>query len=208
MGWRITPNCRFGRALYGLPARRTRTGRGIPHASDVLFTPLAHRAAGFETPRPVVVRAHIEQTRLIVDIHIFGDAMAWGDDATLAMTLALGDGIALSSRSRMRRAVEIEDIVKRRVHAYEPLDRASYASLKFYSPVTIRLGDRLNEDPRAILRSIVRRVQSMARWQGVCVPSLDEELSAEIARLICDDAELRRYAWSRHSLRQGDTPIP
>lgn len=198
----------FGRALHSLPARATRTGRGIPHAYDVLFAPLAYRQAGLEAPRPMVLRAHIEGTRLLIDLHVFGDAMAWGQDAALAMTLALGEGIALSSRSRARRAIEVEDIVKRRVHAAPPPLHADYASLTFYSPVTIRLGDRLNEDPRAILRSAVRRVQSMARWQGVSVPAPEEDMLREIALLSCDDADLRRYAWSRHSMRQGDTPIP
>jgi hypothetical protein len=198
----------FGRALHALPERRTTTGRGIPHVYDVLFAPLAFRDVGLEAPRPIVVRARVEGLHLMVDLHVFGDAMAWGQDAALAMTLALGQGIALSSRSRVRGAIAVEDIVTRRVHAADPPEFANYAGLSFFSPVMIRLGERMNTDPRAILRSAVRRVQSMARWHGVAVAPPDEAMLMEIGRLSCDDGDLRRYVWSRHSQRQGDTPIP
>ena len=198
----------LGRALFDLPSRRSRSGRTLPHAYDVLFAPLASRQGGQEIPRPIVVRGRVEGATLIVELRIFGDAMPWAEDAALAMTMALEGGVAVSSTTRVRAAIAVENIVKRRVQAADPASYASYASLTFSSPVTVRLGERLSEDPRAILRACVRRIETMARWHGVDMGPPDRQIAEEVANLRCDADDLRRYAWTRNSRRQGDTRIP
>lgn len=194
----------FGRALHNLPARKTTTGRMRARAYDVLFAPVAKMTPGLEVPRPAIVRADVLGDQLIVDIHVFGDAMAWSEDAALALLLALRGGIALSATGRVRVAIEPDDILLNRRTGVPIPEAPRWAGMRFRTPVSVRHGRQTLDDPLALARSCLRRVSAMARWQGVVVEAIPVVLDG----VVVDDKDLQRYHWSRHSRRQGDTPIP
>jgi hypothetical protein len=198
----------FGRALHGLPARRTTTGKGIAHPFDVLFSPLAHRRDGEEIPRPVIIRGGVAGGRLIIDLLTMGDAMAWSQDVASAMMLALGEGVALTATGRHRVPVRIVDVQHRRVTGVSFFVCPQLARLRFFSPVSVRDGGHLSQDPRAIPRACIRRVQAMARWHGVTLPPLPRDLMQQLSSLHCDTSSMLPYRWVRHSRRQGDVAIP
>lgn len=198
----------MGRALHDLPPRFSVTGRERPHAYDVLFSPLVRDAGGDEVPRPLLARAWIADGLLHAEVRLFGDAMAWADDAGPALLMALRGGLALSGRSRRRVAAEPDDVYEARTWHVAVPDRIDYASLTFRSPVTTRLGGRLSGDPRSILRGVLRRVEAMARWQGAALLPPTDAACRALETVAVDARALHFYRATRHSRRQGDRAIP
>jgi hypothetical protein len=198
----------FGRALAGVPPRRTATGRIRPHAFDVLFRPLARGHDGDEAPRPAIVRGEVGGDSLTVHLLVFGQAAAWAEQGAAAMARAMEAGIALASGTRMRVSAPPDAIERRSIGRIAVPAAPTCASLRVRSPVTARIGGRLNGDPRAILRGCVRRVLAMARWQGLRIAHDPPALARCIERLALDERELAAFRFARHSIRQGDTPIP
>jgi hypothetical protein len=154
------------------------------------------------------LRGGIEGGLLVVDLMVFGDAMAWTTQAATALVLALEGGIALSALSRVRAPVTIMDIQQRRVANMSVVPSPEYAALTFRSPVSVRTGGQLSTDPAAIVRACIRRVQAMARWHGMATPPLPRDLVDMVDDLQVDPSELTTYGWARHSRRQGNTAIP
>lgn len=194
----------FGRALHELPARMTTSGRVRARAWDVLFAPVAMMTPGLEVPRPAIVRADVKQGQLLIDVHVFGDAMAWSEDAALAILMALRGGIALSSVGGIRVAIEPHDVIlSRRTGVPFPV-APKWAAMRLRTPTAVRHGGRSIDDPMAIARSCFRRVCAMARWQGVLI---EPNLSA-LDGVDADGRDLQVFSWSRHSRRQRDRKIP
>jgi hypothetical protein len=194
----------FGTALFDMPAKVTKSGFRRARAWDVLFAPIVMMSPGLEVPRPAIVRADVTGGKLIVDVHLFGDAMAWRDDAALALLLALRGGVALSAGGRLRVSVEPDDVVLSRICGVRPIEGVKWAAMRLRTPASVRHGRQTINDPLALARSCVRRVQAMACWQGVHV---EADLAAT-SGIVADDRDLLRYQWARHSRRSGDKAIP
>jgi hypothetical protein len=200
-----------GQAFAQLSAPVTASGRIRPHPWDIFFSPLAAFGPGRDVPRPLVVRASVAGRQLIVDVHIFGDAMAWTQDAAQALLLALRGGIALTGEPRaMRVSIEPEDILIRRVSGVSWSDRAAVrpTTLWFRTPVSVRHGRQLATNPSAILIATVRRVDAMARWLGVAVDLEGFDPVTAAAAVSLDTRQLDQFYWRRHSRRQGNIAIP
>lgn len=197
----------LGRALHGLPARHTATGRERPHAYDVLFSPLARDAAGTEVPRPMIIRAWVAGGSVIAELRLFGDAMAWRGEARQALAQALAGGIAFAG-SRQRVELAGAEIREDRVWQLPLAETADYASLTFRTPVSTRQGGRLSRDPRSLVRSLLRRAETMARWQGVALAPPEGAVAAALAAIDIDDREMQPFQSIRHSRRQRDRDIP
>lgn len=201
----------FGRALHDLPARTWRSGRPRPRAWDVLFAPLAH-IDGDELPKPAVVRAHVERDRLIVELRIFGEAVAWVPEAFTALVAALERGIALKSEGRQRVALvilEAQRIASTGVDLAPPPGLSpTGATLDFRTPVVVRQGGLSIGAPVNLLAAVPRRLAALARWQGFRLLVDHSALDEAIGHLARDDRETTAHVWRRWSIRGGDRAIP
>ncbi|MCX8255325.1 MAG: CRISPR system precrRNA processing endoribonuclease RAMP protein Cas6 [Beijerinckiaceae bacterium] len=145
---------------------------------------------------------------MIVEMRMLGRANAWFDDGATALLAALDGGIALRASGGIRVPIEHGAIFEERLSARTSPKSSTGATLRFRSPVLVRHKHMLVSDPRAILRGIVRRVASLARWQAIRLNEDWQRLEAAIDGLEIDDNDLVAYRWARFSLRSGNTPIP
>lgn len=201
----------FGRALHAMPARPWRSGLARARAFDVLFAPLA-TIDGDEIPKPALVRARVERNLLIVELRIFGEAVAWVPEAFTAMAAALEAGIALKSEGRQRvplQVVEAHRVASTGVDVSQPTGLSpSGASLEFRTPVAVRRGGRSFGDPVGLLNAVPRRLKALARWQGQRLLVDTVRFETSVAKLALDDRETTEHGWRRWSIRGGDNAIP
>ena len=198
----------FGRRLRALPPRSSATRLLRPAAWDVLAAPLGRLPEGDEVPKPVVLRAGVEDTRLVVEMRVLGRASPWFDDGATALMAALDGDIALRATGGIRVPVERGEMFEDRLSTRMPSESATTATLRFRSPVLARHKHALVTDPRSILRGIVRRVASLARWQATRLQEDWPGINAAIDDLDIDDHDLVSYRWERFSIRRGNAPIP
>jgi CRISPR-associated endoribonuclease Cas6 len=196
----------FGRALHALPMRPTWRGGPRPRAYDVLFAPLG-TVGGDELPKPAIIRAAITGDQVVVDLLVLGFAQPWFEEAAVALAHALSAGIALTAEGRQRAPFDIIDCGERRIAYIEPSASASLAVLRFRTPVIVRYGERLTRDPRAILRTLPRRVAAMARWQGIALAYDHAPVAQAVAETEIDDSDLDVHRWCRGSARSGKIPV-
>lgn len=201
----------FGRALHGQPSRLWRSGRPRPRAFDVLFTPIVS-VGGEEIPKPALVRAWVERDRLIAELRIFGEAVAWVPEAFTALVEALESGVALKSEGRQRvglRILEARRIASTGVDTAPPAGLSpSGATLDFRTPVAVRRGGLSVGDPESLLAAMPRRITALARWQGYRLLHDRRAHAAALGRLARDDRETTAHGWRRWSIRGGDRAIP
>lgn len=198
----------FGRQLASANAAPARGRPQRATAYDILFAPVTHRTASTELPKPAIVRAWVEGHHFIADLHLIGFADGWLDDAAEALMASLAGGIALRGAGGMRVEIPVHDTWIREPGPIDVPASLRSATLSFRSPVTVRRGAALATDARAIIRSIPRRVASLARWQGCLIDTDWGALATEIERLEIDDRHLHEHNWQRYSTRSGSTPIP
>jgi len=194
----------FGRALHDRGGDADKGKRLTPWAA--LATPLL--SGRDEMPKPVVVRAHVDAGLLQCELRMIGYAAAWFDEAADALIQALENGIALVADGRLQVAVEILEARRERLGAPFWSETATVANLRFRTPFAVRVGSELSNDPRGVLRSCVRRVRTLSPWLGVALQRDEGALAAAIADARLDESEIVRFDGRRHSVRQGDTPIP
>lgn len=195
------------RGAFGAALARQPPSPGQPHAYHVLFAPITALDAG-EIPRPFVLRGWIEGARAVVELRLFGWAVAWRDAASAALLDALRTGVTLADGRRARVSINPDDLDHKRFAFIDTPENACYAALRFRSPVAVRQRALVHAAPQAILKSAARRVGSMALWQGAKLHLDDTGLHRTLDRLDLDTNGWLPYRWTRHSRRQGDTPIP
>jgi hypothetical protein len=86
--------------------------------------------------------------------------------------------------------------------------RPQSIALFIRTPLVVRAGKRLQTNPASILASVLNRVSSMAFWQRFPLVADWPALRKEIDALQFDLRDLHIHRWQRHSIRQGDHPIP
>lgn len=185
-----------------------RRGFSMPSPYEVLFAPLGKWAAGLEVPKPAVIRGWIEGDALIVELHLFGWADVYLDQAADALAAALEEGVSLGLGVRQRVPVGIIDAGEKAYGLVEVPGKAGSAVLNFRTPVVVRNEGRLRQDPAAIFKSLLLRVSGMARWQGCDLRADWRELHERIEGLSFDALHLTETVWERHSIRGGDSAIP
>ena len=199
----------FGAALHRQPQPVTATGRLRPHARDILFAALGQSETGEGHAKPVVIRGWIERQHLIVELRLFGWAMAWRHEAATAMLDALQSGVALKGgRRALRCAVEPEHVEHRRVSFVDLPAGTSQARLRFRSPVGLRQRARTHGDPRAILAAALPRIERMARWQACRLVVGGGWWKERLDRLQVSGENWRRLSWDRFTRNQGGTAVP
>lgn len=197
----------FGRALADIGG--VGAGRfSLPPPYVILFSSAGRWAPGLDIPKPMVIRAHAEHDRIVVELALFGVAGVYVEAATEALVECLARGIAFDPTSRTRLSLHADSVATTRIDSVSWLMRTRAASLTFRTPVCVRHGRGLSSDPRGIARSVVKRVAGMARWQGVRLTGDFDAPLREIEAAKYDAGGLLLARWQRFSLRQGPAPIP
>ena len=198
----------LARALYTMTARRTRSGALLASPRSVLLEPLGHVDQAHEMPKPLVVRAWIAGAILHVEVLLLGAAATFAPSVGEALQQAMSGGLDLKPHGGLRIAIEG---VAPRTGRFPPIvwpDNPEVAILRFRTPFTVRRVDAIVADAPAILRALPRRVAGLARWQGVKLIFDKAKIGQAIAALSLDDADMFLFEDRRHSIRQGNAPIP
>lgn len=197
----------FGRRLFADGSAVDRRGAQRPRAYDGLFEPLPGVPARLELGKPFVIRAWSERDLLAVELRLFGMAQIWKHEAVAAMLGALEGGVAVQAGGSLRVPLRVLDIVTRQ----EPISGLEYAprsaALSFRTPVSVRHRNEHVTHPASVVRSILSRVESLARWHGIALEHDRQLLSHAVDHLALDDRALLPHRWSRHSIRCGDVAI-
>jgi hypothetical protein len=199
----------LGHALAALPQRTDHRGRLRPNAFKWCFEPQGKLSSGDEIAKPLVIKSHLQQQQLIVDLYLAGMAEAVLNDVIEAMLMALHNGIALSARGNsLRVGIDAKEVTVERVPSFEGVEFPSTAALNFITPVIVRNKSRLAEDVRAILRSMVRRTHALSPWLRLNISDNTAQISAYIDALEYDDRNLNIVNLKRYSIRQKSQAIP
>jgi hypothetical protein len=156
-----------------------------------------------------VVRAWIEGDRLIVELRLFGDAIAWRNEAAMAMLMALRGGIALrAGRRAQRRRVEPLEVLHEAVSGVGWEGGAREGVMRFRTPLSLRRRHTSVTNPLRVLPAVLGRVRRLAPWQGCAlrlpVGWLD---TAQIAARI-EVEDWRTVRWERFTRNQGPVAVP
>lgn len=197
----------FGRALYHRLPRTDRRGQVSVPAVSALFDHSAWLDPRLEIGKPFVLRAWPQDDCCIVELRLFGMADQWLDDAVDALLDALKGGIALKAERSFRVPMRVLDVLTSASGGLPEAPRASSAVMKFRAPVAVRRHARHVFHPLSVVASVVKRVESLASWQGVSLGHDRARLRAVLDELSIDDRDMTPYRWERHSIRGGDQAI-
>ncbi|MFO0371393.1 MAG: CRISPR system precrRNA processing endoribonuclease RAMP protein Cas6 [Brevundimonas sp.] len=196
----------FGAALHRQAEPRTLTGRIRAHPYDVLFSQLPQDIE--EMAKPIVIRAWLEGRHLVVELRVFGTAIAWRDEAANAMLDALQQGIAIRGAPRaLRIPVATERMDHGRV-SFVDVPRATQGLIRFRSPFTVRRNGVRHAAPEAVLPAMLGRIERMAPWQACLLQFSNTRIRAAIDGASLDVMRWDRVSWQRHTRNRGDIAVP
>lgn len=147
-----------------------------PCALDV-FLREQLRSGGDGLPKPYVIGWQQEGPALAVTLRVFGTACDWFTAAVEAMTAALQDRLPWDKALTLRHGPP--RLLDRRLHPAQPLPMVPEG------PLTLRLASPMDDEganpgqrdiAAALLSRAVRRVDAVARWQGLAL--MDDALRA------------------------------
>jgi hypothetical protein len=147
---------------------------------------------------------------VIIELTLFGVADCWRQDAFDALMAALADGIAIvPGRKGFRLRWRVQEANWTRSESIlVPKVTASWARLKFRTP--IRLGPRRALGARwpDVVVSLADRAARFALWQGLSVEAELGMWRRLGERITFRDNDMRPCAWDRRSGGQGGRKIP
>ena len=199
----------WGRALYEAGSDSTRANRPCDWpracAADVFFArrPLVSLGGQMaEIPKPFVLRARAAGGDLVISLHVFGLARAWGREAALAFAGALRTRVRWHDLARDGGLFVPRSISLRQYHHEPPPPAAGariprQALIRFLAPPDASAG-RLSETPELLFARLRMRLCLLARWQGMELeenwPLLEEDwLNCELEVLAAREG--RGRAW-------------
>jgi hypothetical protein len=192
----------WGREMYAVPPER----EGMARPYDVLFGAEGDDGHGRRIPKPYAVGAKREGDVLVIELSLFGSAVAWADPAREALLRALWGGVKIRQDSRMFVVPEPLDCAVLSACGIEAKERASWASLAFDTPYCVKRGRETVPDVPPMLMGLVARVAGLMRWHGAELAEDFSRLKAAAEGLRCDASRLRIRVWRRY--RRGEAHAP
>ena len=196
----------FGAALHRQAEPRTLTGRARAHPYDVLFSQLPHDID--EMAKPIVIRAWLEGRHLVVELRVFGTAIAWRDEAANAMLDALQQGIAIRGAPRALRVCVVPERVDHGRVSFVDVVSVTGGLIRFRSPFSVRRHGVKHASPGAVLPAMLGRVARMAPWQACKLQFPNVRVRAAMDGALLDVLRWDRVEWQRHTRNRGDVAVP
>ncbi|HYH20905.1 MAG TPA: hypothetical protein VD995_20045, partial [Azospirillum sp.] len=156
-----------------------------------------------------------------VRLTLFGFAVAWVTEARAALLAALDGGIALFTGARVRASIRPKEVrIVRAERIAVPSTAAPSMVLLFRTPVSVRSGKTLVTDGGRLLKSLINRVDGLARWQDLRIeediPALERRIEVLVQRGVRGRTESRpvlrsgaadgvRAGLIDHPIQDGDT---
>ncbi|MEN9854897.1 MAG: hypothetical protein RLZZ157_23 [Pseudomonadota bacterium] len=154
-----------------------------------------------EVSRPIVIETTVNGHDLEVRLRLFGFAMIHVPLVSVALEAALAQGLhSLSDHKSMRMTICARAHERVEGVSLPDVVPAQAILLHLMTPVEINSGHMANNQPRAILRSILTRVAAMAPWMGCCLDA-DEDALTDLISAWQIDAALESQNWTRFSTR-------
>lgn len=172
-----------------------------PCAYDLFHNPQGALNAGFELPKPFVLRADAQGADLTITLRLFGAACDWAPEFRAALIAGLRGGLDLGRAGRVPMTITAVS------HAQLTLapPPAGALALRTQTPIIQRLrADHagLGLDPASLLTGFAKRAKGIAQWHGFALDLPEAEL-AEALRTAPP-----AVAGERRALARGTKPRP
>ena len=170
-----------------------------PCAYDLLWQPRGNIRPGFPIPAPYVIAVDSHGPDLQVTLRLFGKAGDYLGEVSDALIRALRRGLSGPKTIKL----EVADRQFEAVTGVADPALTHAVQLRFLTPLLLRHDSAAHIEPGAFLRSLIHRVDGMARW---CNTSLDLDFPALLEATKAVEGvwtEVDTQEWLRHALRQG-----
>ncbi len=146
-----------------------------PGAFRLMFHSMGEMAKGLDYPKPFVLQ--FEPGEDLFRVRLFGAAMSFA--AEIAATLAQVAAQTVSNPFGHPVAVTARRIVVGRLSDWE--GERGFSRLVFVTPLAMRHGQEMQDNPNAVLRGLLRRVSGILAWQGLGLPRPFSEYQVQLA---------------------------
>lgn len=168
-----------------------------PGAARLMFRDMGKMAKGMEYPKPFLLQ--FDDGAGVVRVRLFGPLMCCAAEIASALvrvaTQAQDNPLGCVPTALGRK------ILPGRIDA----TGASFERMRFVTPLSMRHGQDVQDDPKAVLHGVLRRISGILAWSGIGLPEPHEVLQEHLGdRFPNADWDSKRDAdWLHRSQRQG-----
>ncbi|MEN2990298.1 CRISPR system precrRNA processing endoribonuclease RAMP protein Cas6 [Tistrella sp. BH-R2-4] len=176
-----------------------------PCTLDWLFRDQARMAGdGRPVPKPVMIAVDAVDGDLLVRISLAGAAAERLHEVQAALVAGLRGGL---SRPGMADGLDVigrymgwSDLDRIPLPAIcQAPDRLVSVALDLLTPLALRRGGAMVQDPQGLLGALAGRINGLALWHGVAIDEPHDSVRSRSAGAIWDASDCRMHTWQRRA---------